>query len=265
MKNSLFLLMISLVLTGACTQETEISDWRGPNRDGIYHETGLLKVWPEEGPDMIWSFEGLGHGHNSVAAANNKIYVTGVKDSLQSMGILYVFDLNGELLWEKEYGKDFSDNFIGTRSTPVVVGDYLYIESGAGAVYCLNAENGLEIWSVDFRQDLGVDSIIQFGYSESVLIDGDRLICVPGGKENNVVALDRFTGQKIWASKGNGEKATYNSPILAELGSNRLVIAMTAEQGAGPRHCRKKMTPSRPISPATLLATRTGPTRKEER
>jgi hypothetical protein len=109
-----------------------------------------------------------------------------------------------------------------------VVDDHIYIESGAGAVYCLDAGDGELVWSKDFMADLGVDSAIQFGYAESVLIDGDQLICVPGGKDHNVVSLDRYTGELIWASEGNGEQATYNSPILVDLGTQRLVIAMSA-------------------------------------
>jgi outer membrane protein assembly factor BamB len=228
MNRILFLSLLSLVLTSACNQKSEISDWRGPNRDGIYNETGLLKQWPEEGPSLLWSHEGLGYGHSTVAVANNRIYVTGVKDSAQSMGTLFTFDLDGSLLWEKEYGKDFTANFTGTRSTPVVVDDHIYIESGAGAVFCLDAEDGSEIWSKDFVEDLGVDSVLLFGYSESVLIDGNQLICVPGGKENNVLSLNRFTGEKIWGCSGNEEEATYNSPILVEIGTQRLVVAMTS-------------------------------------
>jgi outer membrane protein assembly factor BamB len=224
----LFLSLISLLLVCSCTEKREISDWRGPNRDGIYPETGLLKQWPEAGPDLLWSFEGLGHGHTSVAVAHDKVYVTGIKDSAQAVGRLFAFDLEGLLLWKKDYGKDFIDNFIGTRSTPVVVDEHIYLESGAGAVYCLNAENGEELWSKDFFRDFGADSAIQFGYAESVLIDGDHLICVPGGKENNVVALNRFSGETVWASKGFGEQSTYNSPILIEVGTQRLIIAMTA-------------------------------------
>jgi len=220
--------LLSLILISSCSQKSEFSDWRGHARDGIFPETGLLKEWPEEGPSLLWSFEGLGHGHNSVAVANDLVYVTGVKDSAQAIGTLFAFELEGHLQWKKEYGKDFTDNFIGTRSTPVVVGDHIYLESGAGAIYCLNAFNGEEIWSRDFIQDFGVDTIIQFGYSESVLIDGDQLISVPGGKENNVVAINRFTGESIWVSKGVGEQATYNSPILIEVGTQRLVIAMTS-------------------------------------
>ncbi len=233
MNRILFLSLISLIAISACTQKSEFSDWRGPGRDGIFNETGLLKVWPEEGPSLSWSFVGLGYGHNGVAVTNSTVYVTGVKDSAQSIGTLFAFDLEGTKLWERDFGKDFTANFLGTRSTPVVVDDLIYIESGEGAVYCMNAENGGEVWSRDFLQDFGVDSVIQFGYSESVLIDGDHLICVPGGVDHNVVALNRFTGETIWASKGHGEPATYNSPILIEVGVNRLVIAMTASSIMG--------------------------------
>jgi outer membrane protein assembly factor BamB len=224
----LFLFLLHLPVLAVCQQKTEISDWRGPNRDGIFPGTNLLKQWPENGPEMLWSFEGLGFGHSSVAVANNKVYVTGIKDTIVSAGTLYTFDLKGKLLWQKNYGKDFSLNFHGTRSTPVIVDDLIYIESGMGAVYCLNAETGEQVWSVDFIEDLGVDSVIQFGYAESVLIDGDKLICVPGGNENNVLALNRFTGKKIWNSNGFEEPATYNSSILIDRNGLRLVIAMTA-------------------------------------
>lgn len=223
-----FLALIFTPILAVAQQKTEISDWRGPNRHGIFTEKNLLKQWPENGPELLWSFEGLGFGHSSVAIVNDKVYVTGIKDTIVSAGTLYTFDLNGKLLWQKEYGKDFSLNFHGTRSTPVVVDDLIYIESGMGAIYCLNAETGNQVWSVDFIKDLGVDSVIQFGYAESVLIDGNNLICVPGGKENNVVALDRFTGKKNWNSKGFEEPATYNSPILIDRSGQRLVVAMSA-------------------------------------
>jgi len=228
MNRNLILPLLGLLLLCSCAEKGQYSDWRGPNRDGIYPETGLLKQWPAEGPDLLWSYEELGFGHTAVAVSDHRVYLTGIKDSAQSMGTLFVLDTQGNLLWEKAYGKDFTNNFIGTRSTPVVVDDLIYIESGAGAVYCLQTENGEEVWSRDFIQDFGADSVIQFGYSESPLIDGDHLICVPGGKENNVVALNRFTGDIVWNSKGNGEEATYNSPILIEMGAQRLVIAMTA-------------------------------------
>ena len=189
-----FLFFIGIVFEcSSCSeQKRHISQWRGPNRDGIYHETGLLKKWPSSGPEMEWSYEGLGYGHSSVAVTNKNIFVTGMKDTTGAEGTLYSFDKNGNLLWEKEYGPDYNLMFHGPRSTPVVVDNLIYIESGTGTVYCLDAESGNKVWSVDFIKDLGVDSMIQFGYAESVLIDGDRLICVPGGKENKVVARNRF-------------------------------------------------------------------------
>jgi len=214
-------------------KQTNYSDWRGPDRNGIYPEKGLLQEWPEGGPKLLWSVDGLGYGHSSVTVIDNRVFVTGVKDTIASMGTLFAFDVQGNKLYEKEYGKDFSLNFHGTRSTPVVVDDRIYIESGMGAIYCLNIENGEELWSKDFIEDFGADSVIQFGNSESVLIDGDQLICVPGAKENNVVALNRFNGEKIWSCPGEGEIATYNSPILITHNGLKLVIAMTSNSVMG--------------------------------
>jgi hypothetical protein len=254
-------ILLSFIFCG-CQQKSstiEISDWRGPNRDGIFQEKNLLKNWPENGPDLVWSFEGLGFGHSSVAVANNKIYVTGIKDTISSVGTLFTFDTQGNLLWKKNYGHDFTANFHGTRSTPVIVDDLIYIESGIGAVFCLNAETGEQVWSLDFIKDLGVDSVILFGYSESVLIDGDKLICVPGGKENNVVALNRFTGEKVWSSKGYEEPATYNSPILINYNGQRLIIAMTAssimgiDADTGEMYWRKQQTQQNLIHANTPL------------
>lgn len=233
MKDFAYFLPFVFMLLCGFRSEKEKSDWQGPNRDCIYPATNLLKQWPENGPEMAWSFEGLGYGHSAVAVANNKVFVTGVKDTIESIGSLYTFDLNGKLLWKKEYGKDFAQNFHGTRSTPVVVDNLIYIESGMGAIYCLNTDNGEEVWKIDFLKDLGVDSVIQFGYSESVLIDGDNLICVPGGIVNNVIALNRFTGKTVWSSPGNGEIATYNSPILINHNGKKLVIAMTSHSIMG--------------------------------
>lgn len=230
------LIFIAFLLVASCGQqspaEVEIAQWRGPARDGIYHETGLLKEWPEDGPQLLWSFEGLGAGHGSPVVAGGFVYVTGIPDTIKSEGVLYKFDLNGKLIWQKTFGPDFSENFPGSRSTPTVAGDLIYIESGAGAVHCLNTSTGEKIWSVDFYSDFEADSV-QFGYSESVLIDGDKLYCTPGGKTNNMIALNRFTGEKIWASAGYGEQATYSSPILFNHNGNPLLVNLTASSIIG--------------------------------
>ncbi|HOI49932.1 MAG TPA: PQQ-binding-like beta-propeller repeat protein, partial [Prolixibacteraceae bacterium] len=107
-----------------------------------------------------------------------------------------------------------------------------YLESGMGAVYCISAQDGRTVWSVDFFRDFQADSV-QFGFSESLLVDGDRLICTPGGKTNNVVALNRFTGEKVWSSPGYREQATYASPILVNHNGHRLVVNLTASSIIG--------------------------------
>jgi len=204
-----------------------LSQWRGPTRDGIYSEVHLLKQWPTEGPKMLWSFEGLGIGQGSVAVSGEKVFVTGIPDTLKAEAFLFAFDTSGKLLWKKSYGKDWTGIFPGARSTPTVVDDLVYIESGNGSVCCLKASDGNEVWSVDFFKDFQADSI-QFGFSESLLVDGDRLYCTPGGKTNNVVALNRFTGQKIWASAGYKEKASYCSPIIINQNGNKLLVNLTS-------------------------------------
>ena len=221
------LLIICLLSIISATAAIAQSQWQGPNRDGIYPETNLLKQWPAEGPKMLWSYQGLGTGQGSVAVSKEKVFVTGIPDTLNSEGFLFAFDTKGKLLWKKSYGKDWTGIFPGARSTPTVVDDLVYIESGNGTVHCLKTDNGEQVWRVDFFKDFQADSV-QFGFSESLLIDGDKLYCTPGGKENNMIALNRFTGKKIWSSPGYREKATYCSPILINHNGKRLLINLTS-------------------------------------
>jgi len=219
------------LVSGSFTASAQ-SQWGGPNRDGIYPETNLLKAWPAEGPKLLWSYVGLGTGQGSVAVANEMVYVTGIPDTLTSEGYLFAFDTSGKLQWKKSYGKDWVAVFPGARSTPTVVDDLLYLENGNGAVHCMKSKDGEAVWSVDFFKDFQCDSV-QFGFSESLLISGDTLFCTPGGKTNNVVALNRFTGKKIWASAAYGEPATYSSPILFNHNGRRMFANLTASSIIG--------------------------------
>ncbi|HEY3372889.1 MAG TPA: PQQ-binding-like beta-propeller repeat protein [Prolixibacteraceae bacterium] len=225
--NKFILFAALLAIISGMTTASAQSQWRGPNRDGIYPETHLLKQWPAEGPKMLWSFEGLGTGQGSVVVASDKVYMTGIPDTLTSEGFLFAFDTKGKLLWKKNYGKDWTGIFPGARSTPTVVDNLVYVESGNGNVYCMDAQNGDIKWSVDLFKDLQADSV-QFGFSESLLIDGDKIYCTPGGKVNNMVALNRFTGKKIWSSPAYGEIATYCSPIVINHHGQRLVVNLTS-------------------------------------
>lgn len=228
-RNSIFLGFAILISFSFTYKNENTSEWRGPNRQGIFYETGLLNSWPENGPELLWSYEGLGAGHSSPGIGNNCIFMTGMIDTV---GVLYSFDMNGKSLWKKEYGEEWHVNYTGTRSTPLVVDKLVYFVSGMGEVFCFNANDGTKVWSVDMTKKFDGENIV-WGISESVLIDGDHLICTPGGKENNVVALDRFSGKTVWNSKGFGEPSAYCSPLLVVHNKTRLIITMTASSVIG--------------------------------
>lgn len=205
------------------------AQWRGPNRDGKYPATDLLKQWPEDGPEMMWSFEGLGEGHGNVGVGEGKLFICGMIDSV---GHLFSFDMEGRLLWKKPYGIEWYKNYTGVRSTPLVIGGLVYFESGQGVVYCYDGRNGDLVWSVDILKKYKAENI-KWGMAESLLVDGHKIYCTPGGKEHNVVALDRFTGSTIWTSRGNQQPAAYCSPILVDHNGTRLILTMTSESIIG--------------------------------
>lgn len=227
LRQFLFCFLSGVVLSGEASGQT--MQWRGPNRNGIYFETGLLKKWPDKGPDLIWSFEGLGSGHGSAGIGMNKIFILGMTGT---EGILYAFDFSGKLLWKRNYGTEWHENYVGSRSTPVVIDNRIYFESGLGTVYCYGADKGERIWSVDLLKKFDASNIT-WGMAESLLISGDYLYCTPGGRKHNVVALDRFTGETIWTSPGNGQPAAYCSPVLVRHNKANLLVTMTAESVIG--------------------------------
>lgn len=205
--------------------EPEIAQWRGDMRDGVYHETGLLNEWPENGPEMLWSFEGIGKGYASPAILNDRIFVNGEQDSTS---FLFCFDMKGKLLWKSPNGREFmgegfSATYPGSRSTPTVVDNLVYTTSGKGRIACFDANNGEEQWAIHIVKDLGgLDSY--FGYSESLVVDGNKVYCFPGGEKNNTVALDRFTGEKIWSNKAMQDTFSYCSPVLVQLNDKKVLL-----------------------------------------
>ncbi len=220
------LVIILIPLFMSCKQgPTEISQWRGPDRDGFYPDKNLLKVWPEEGPELLWSFEGLGKGYTSVAVTKDKIYTSGVLDSLS-----YIFALNhsGELLWKKDYGKPWTNNFPGTRSTPLIYDGAGYLLSGLGKLVCYDLNNGETIWSVDLYKDY-LAREVRFGMTENLLIDEGKLFVTPGGVKHNVLALNPKNGDLIWSSRANGEKSAYCSPQLIEITGKKYLLTCTAQ------------------------------------
>ena len=204
-------------------------EWRY-DRTGIYtNETGLLKSWSANGPEMLWYYDGLGEGHSSVGIASNQLYVTGMKDE---KGFLYVFDFNGKLLKKTMYSDEWAKNYVGTRATPVINHGKIYLMSGTGNLICLD-ENTLDlIWKRNIFEDFESKNIT-WGINESPLIIGKKLIVTPGGKEHNIVALDKNTGKLIWSSSGKGDLSAYCSPLYISNQEIPLIVTMTAAHIVG--------------------------------
>jgi outer membrane protein assembly factor BamB len=227
MKRMIISLALILIGTYAFTQDQ--GNWRGPNRDGIYSETGLLKQWPEEGPQLLWSFEQLGDGHSSVSVIKDRIYTSGMTGE---MGFVYALDLNGNLIWKTEYGVEWTENWNGLHSTPYFYKDKLYIISAFGKLVCLNAANGQIVWSVEVFKDYdGVN--IKWGITENLLIENDVLYCTPGGKTANVIALNPANGKLIWKSAGKGEESAYCSPLIINHNNRKIFVTHTAKSIIG--------------------------------
>lgn len=223
MKKLLPFLIMGL-LWSCSTKKPEIVEWRGEDRNGIYHETNLLKVWPEDGPGEKWFLEGIGSGYGSPVIENGLIYITGAIDST---AYLHCINLEGKIIWQSKFGKEWVVNFPGSRSAPTLVDDLIYVGSGMGNLYCLEKATGSVLWSKDFEKDFqGV--LPRFGHSESAAIDGDRVFWTPGGNEHNVVALDRFTGELIWSNPGFGERSAYHPPRVITLPERKILLTMSA-------------------------------------
>ena len=202
------------------------SQWRGKNRDGIYHETGLFKEWAADGPQLLWYIEGLGDGYTSPAIANGRIYVTGLDgDRL----VLFVFDLNGKFLNRRVVGQEWNRNYPGTRSTVVVNDGKLYIYSSVGHLHCLDEETLDPVWKKDLIAEFGGRNIM-FGMTESPLIVGDKIFVTPGGETHNMVALNKHTGALIWSSRGAGTTSAYCSPQFISGYSIPIIVTNTRQE-----------------------------------
>ncbi len=219
MKSYLFFLSVLLLLATVSGVECQnVYQWRGPNREGIYPESNLLKSWPENGPGLLWSTEEIGAGFSSPVIAGDKLFING---EINQVAHVFAFDLNGKLLWKyangpEFFGEGYSANFPGARSAPTVYDGLVYVCSGMGHIACLDAVSGKEKWAVNMVTDLG-GTINMFGYSESLLVDETKVYCYPGGKESNIVALDRLTGKPVWTSKALGDPVSFSSPMMIKL------------------------------------------------
>jgi outer membrane protein assembly factor BamB len=213
MKHLAFILLLVLLSTTAFAQATfDWPQWQGPDRNAISKERGLLQEWPEKGPPLVWKIKGIGSGMGGVAISKGRIYTTG--DSEDASWIFALKESNGEMIWKSKIGRGgeigFSVTPSGPRSTPTVDGNRLYILSQFGELVCYNIE-GKEVWRKDLVKDFG-GVVPTWGYAESVLIDGEKLICTPGAPDAALIALDKMTGKTIWKSEVPTRASSSSSP-----------------------------------------------------
>jgi outer membrane protein assembly factor BamB len=228
MKRTGIILSLLALLSGlACTRELveKRAQWRGANRDGIYPESGLLDYWPEEGPELLWVFEGLGRGFAAPAVCSDGLYINGEHEG---DSYLFALDLDGKLRWRSPNGKEFlgegfSSSYPGARSTPTAYGDLVYATSGEGQIGCFRTSTGQEVWSVNIVGDLG-GIRGYFGYSESVAVDEEHVYCYPGGASTNLAALDRFSGKIAWTQSAHRDTFAYGSPVPLDLPERQILL-----------------------------------------
>ena len=203
--------------------------WRGPQRDGVSRETGLLQDWPKDGPRLAWKVAGAGSGYSTPAVVGDRLYLLG-NESLDNEFVQALSVKDGQRAWRTSLGKVGNPNqqpsFPAARSTPTVDGEFLYALGSDGDLACLETATGKIRWKKNLRTDFG-GKPGTWAYSESPLIDGDTLVCTPGGSDATLVGLNRTTGETLWkCAAPGGDEAAYASAILVETDGVRQYVQL---------------------------------------
>ena len=208
--------------------KSQLYDWRGPGRSGVYNETGLLKEWPASGPELLWEAEDLGFGYSSVTVTNDAVYITG---RVGEDDVLTALTLYGQKKWSVKYGKAWTRNHDGTRCIPTYVDGNIYLISGSGDLVCVDTYGNIK-WSRN-HYDMYNSSPLMFGISESpVYIDG-KIISSPGGNKASVVAFDAEDGKVVWEAEPLNEGPQYINPLLIEHGGKKIFVTVTSNHIIG--------------------------------
>jgi outer membrane protein assembly factor BamB len=206
--------------------------WRGPHRDDISTDTGLLKRWPSGGPSLRWTYTNAGVGYSGPAIVGDHLYTMGGRGDTE---YVFVLDVNtGKELWATAVAEGFHNDYgDGPRGTPTVDGNSLYAIGGQGEMVCLDSTTGRKIWHKNLKTDLGGQMMSGWGYSESPLVDGGWVLCTPGGAKGTVACLNKRTGKVRWRSTGLTDPACYSSLTIDESGGKRQYIVTTGKGLAG--------------------------------
>jgi outer membrane protein assembly factor BamB len=234
--------MISLAALSLGSMPVIANDWpqfRGPERDGKSSETGIIKSWEQQAPKLLWMVEGMGSGYAGVAVVGDMIYTTG--NLKEGQGVVAVSAKDGKVVWSTVLTEGPPKHgFAGTRCTPTVVGDKMWVTTSGGLIACLSTDGKL-LWKKDFKTEWNGKMMSGWGFAESVLVDGQAAICTPGGPDAMMVALDKDSGEEIWKCKvpdyGNKGKdgAGYGSVVISMGAGVKQYVQMTGRGVIGVR------------------------------
>jgi outer membrane protein assembly factor BamB len=234
MRTSALTAVIVGLLVSASAAGQPQPEWpcfHGPNRDNKSREIGLLKQWPEGGPKLLWTASRLGKGYSSVTIAGGLIYTAGM---IRQQTYVFAFGLDGQRRWWKPNGRSWQSTmrhavgYAGARSTPTYDEGRLYHLGERGRLAVFDANTGKEIWALDLFRQFDAETP-KYGLAESVLIDGDRLFCCPGGTKGHLVCLDKKTGKPVWTSAQIDGTVGYSSLRIAEFGGVRQILGMSSK------------------------------------
>ena len=233
-----FLAVAALGIASLNFQTAQAGDWpqwRGPGRDDLSKETGLLKSWPDGGPKQVWLNKDAGLGYSSFSVVDGKLFTMGL---FEGQSLLLAYDANtGKRLWSTPVGGHFKNKWgDGPRTTPTVDDGLVYTLGAKGDLLCAKVSDGSKVWSKNIVNEFG-GKVPGWGYCESVLVDGNQVVCTPGGKKGGGVmaALDKKTGKTLWTCKAFKDGAQYSSIIIAEHNGERQYIQLTQKTLAGVR------------------------------
>jgi outer membrane protein assembly factor BamB len=227
-----FVTLLAILPLSTAVSNRALDDWpqwRGPNRDGISAERGLLKSWPAGGPTLAWRATGAGEGYSSFAVANGRLYTLGARGGRE---YVLAYDVSsGKQLWATDHGRRFgNDRGDGPRGTPTVEGNRVYAYGASGDLSVLDAATGKVIWTLNVLQKFG-GSNITWGLSESPLVLADRILVNAGGPDASIVALRKTDGSVLWRSQS--DQAGYSSAVLQPLGGLRQAVFFTGQRALG--------------------------------
>jgi outer membrane protein assembly factor BamB len=235
-RSRIFICFIGIIIfnfVGSLALAQSKGEWpcfHGVDRTNKSKETGLLKKWPENGPKRLWTVSGLGKGYSSISIAGGYLYTAGV---IEKQTYVFAFDLSGKQVWKKPNGMSWGTTmshartYTGSRSTPTYNDGIVYHLSDLGRLAALNSQTGNEIWVLELRQDFDAE-IPEYGYSESVFIEGERLYCNPAGNKGFMICLNKKSGDLIWANTEIPGTVGFSSPVIGEFAGFRQLINLSS-------------------------------------